>query len=74
MRIKTPIVRDRPKSVHKHYCKYCPSKYFPSDPEADMIKELVMSGRIEKTEAIFPCAWRPEKICKGIAENLCYEE
>lgn len=60
--------------VHKNYCPNCPSNraVFPdSDPEA---KEIEGYPDGERQMFVFPCAWRPNKLCKGICESLDYEE
>jgi len=56
--------------VHKNYCKNCPS-YHGTDPEAEDIAGL--PDGIRQTY-VFPCAWRPEALCKGVCEKLGYKE
>lgn len=61
-------MRKRPTKIHLAYCKHCPSAPgLPSDPEAE---ELAASDYETRKLAAFPCAWRPEKLCKGICEEL----
>ena len=63
-----------PTAPHNDYCPNCPSRMgqlYGHDPEAEMFMELPDG---EKQKAVFPCAWRPEKLCKGICENQNYDE
>lgn len=61
----------RPTKVHVSYCKYCPSKDGASDPESRMIASMPEG---EKQKYVFACAWRNEKLCKGVCEELNYDE
>lgn len=56
--------------VHETYCKNCPSKWHPQDPEAAGI-EALPDG--ERQKYVFPCAWRREKLCKGVCEVLGFD-
>lgn len=67
-----PPVKPRPTLVHEDACERCPSTHYPNDPEADAVKEAVSAGLVDKRHYVFPCAWRPDKICKGIADQLNY--
>lgn len=57
--------------VHKTYCKNCPSKWHPADPESLDIASMP-DGK--KQMHVFTCAWRGEKLCKGVCEDLNYTE
>jgi hypothetical protein len=48
--------------MHKTACKHCPSTHYPLDPEAADILLLPKSERIAHA---FPCAWFPQKYCRG---------
>jgi len=61
----------RPTKVHSKYCKYCPSRDGASDPESRMIAS--MPNGVKQTY-VFSCAWRNEKLCKGVCEELDYQE
>jgi hypothetical protein len=56
------------KPVHKHYCKRCPSH--PSKPLDEEAKDFARLPIELRRLVIFPCAWRPEKICRGIHELM----
>ena len=46
---------------------------FPSHdpgPEAIDIERSYKNGEIDLKIAIFPCAWRPKKYCKGVCDKL----
>lgn len=58
-------------SVHETYCPKCPSHRYPSDPESEDIEQLPEGIR---QMFVFPCAWRNEKLCKGVCEKLNYIE
>jgi hypothetical protein len=69
-----PIVFETVTEVHKNYCKDCPSNraVFPiPDPEAADY-EALPDG--ERQRYVFPCGWRPNKLCKGVCESLDYDE
>lgn len=57
-------------SVHKEYCDHCPSHpRFPLDPESEDIAKLPDGIR---QQHVFVCAWRTDKLCKGVCEQLGY--
>lgn len=58
----------RPREIHASPCKNCPSAHFPPDAECVEIKEC--HDRASQVESAFPCAWRPEKLCKGYCDYL----
>ena len=61
-------------AVHKGYCPRCPSNraVFPKpDPESEDYASLPEGI---KQQYVFPCAWRPSKLCKGVCEQLDYYE
>jgi hypothetical protein len=60
----------RPVEVHLTYCPNCPSHHGPSDPEADDIRQGVRAGLINPHDAVFPCAWRPKKLCRGVCDEI----
>lgn len=79
MKRKTPIVGDyiaqmdakypnRRKEIHKGACKNCPSTR-PPDPESQDIKDHVSKEVFIKQYA-FVCAWRPNKLCKGLCDFM----
>lgn len=53
--------------IHNSPCKYCPSTK-GSDPESDDLKNHV--DKDLRYLLAFPCAWRPEKRCKGLCDFL----
>lgn len=59
---------NRPREIHKAPCKHCPSAHYPPDPESTDIKETW--PREDQLQSVFPCAWRPEKQCKGYCDFL----
>lgn len=60
---------------HADYCEHCPSApHQPSDPETDDIMAEIAAGHATPDEWVFPCAWRREKLCKGICERLGYQQ
>ena len=64
----------RPVAIHAHPCRRCPSAHFSPDPEAEQIAGLVQSGKLTPAEAVFPCAWRPTRICRGAADTYGYTD
>ena len=64
-----------PTEVHREYCNHCPSRGYKvgsgEDPETDWY-----AGHPDgvRQQFVFPCAWRREKLCKGICEVMSYEE
>ncbi|MDB4330461.1 receptor activity-modifying protein [bacterium] len=72
--IPNPILEETITEIHKGYCPRCPSnkEVFPeSDPEAE---EIASYPDGIKQLYVFPCAWRSNKLCKGVCEELCYTE
>lgn len=67
---------NRHKEIHKGCCKYCPSnnnaKAGIIDPECEDIKTL--PKEVIAKEYLFVCAWRPNKLCKGICDYLEIDE
>ena len=57
----------RPTEIHESPCERCPSAHFPPDPEALDMRQW---PRRLQVEAAFPCAWRPEKLCKGYCDSI----
>lgn len=57
----------RPNKIHAAPCKHCPSAHYPPDPEA---LDMLTWPRDQQLEQMFPCAWRPEKLCKGYCDSL----
>lgn len=67
---------NRHKDIHKGCCKYCPSnnnrKSGIIDPETEDFKKLPKD--IIATKYVFVCAWRPNKLCKGLCDNFDIDE
>ena len=63
------IPESRPTEVHKKPCKNCPSAHHPRDPEAQDILDALSRGEVSFEDVVFPCAWRPEKICRGVYDS-----
>ncbi len=61
----------RPTEIHAHPCKECPTVACRTsgieDPESEEIRSCSLAVR---AESVFPCAWRPEKLCKGYADYM----
>jgi len=61
---------NRHKEIHKGCCKNCPSNFDKIngiiDPECEEIKELPKD--VIAKEFLFVCAWRNNKLCKGICD------
>ncbi|MBV9169077.1 MAG: hypothetical protein JOZ81_03190 [Chloroflexi bacterium] len=56
--------RRRPTEPHAACCRHCPSAPGRSlDPEAADI--LASTDAMFLREMLFPCGWRPEKLCRG---------
>lgn len=62
----------RPREIHRHPCARCPSAHYPPDPQA--LDYLTAPREVQLREGIFPCAWRPEKLCKGVCDRLGVRE
>ena len=62
---------DRPCEIHKAPCKHCPSaaatRSGHHDPES---LDYKAAPRDVQIESVFPCGWRPEKMCKGYSDWL----
>jgi len=69
------VLGNKPTDIHKDYCPNCPSRmaqiHGNPDPEAEWVKTLPDG---ERQKYAFPCGWRPEKLCKGVCEDLNYVE
>jgi hypothetical protein len=63
---------DRHKIIHKACCKHCPSKIgMENDCMDDEAKEIAQYPKeVIVREFLFVCAWRPEKLCKGLCDFL----
>jgi hypothetical protein len=74
--VKIPAValsiEARPTRIHTEPCERCPSANYPMDPQVSDIKNLW--SRVDQLESVFPCAWRPEKLCKGYCDLLNVKE
>lgn len=64
---------NRHTTIHKCCCKHCPAdnnrKNGVVDIESKDIKESVSKQAIAK-EYLFVCAWRPNKLCKGLCDFM----
>ncbi len=56
--------------VHSHPCTHCPSEWHERDPEAQDMLDACVSGKLTESEFLFKCAWRNEKICRGLWNRL----
>ncbi len=56
--------------VHLRPCKNCPSAWYPHDPESEELEIACANGEIPEKDYLFKCAWRPNKICKGLFDKL----
>ena len=56
--------------IWKYRCKNCHSAHHKPDPEALDMERWFKAGEIEIEVAIFPCAWRPNKLCKGVCDKM----
>ncbi len=68
--IRLPVTApqpERPKLIHMAPCKDCPSAHHAPDPEA---LDYLTYPRAVQVESCFPCAWRPQKLCKGYCDFL----
>lgn len=67
---------NRHKEIHKGCCKYCPSnnnrKAGIKDPETEDLKAL--PKELIAREYLFVCAWRNDKLCKGICDEFGIDE
>ena len=71
-RIPKIKIAPKPKKIWKTPCKHCPSAYSPPDPEALDFEKAVKTGELSAKEVVFACAWRPQKLCRGICDKLNY--
>lgn len=58
------------KFIWKEPCPNCPSAHHEPDPEALQIERWYKNGEVGLEVAIFPCAWRPQKYCKGVCDKM----
>lgn len=58
------------REIHKMACKKCPTKnglkIGQIDAETQEIKTYPKEIIVQ--EYLFPCAWRPNKLCKGLCD------
>lgn len=66
----TRLTPERPKEVYAKPCKHCPSEWHPQDPEAEDLLNACVEGKISEEDLLFVCAWRREKICRGLWNRL----
>lgn len=63
--------------IHKDYCKACPSNHNAlrgeEDPESKELKESCSKEHLAH-EYLFVCAWRPNKLCKGLCDYMEIDE
>jgi hypothetical protein len=66
---------NRYKEIHKVPCKNCPSVINKLtgtvDPENEEVK---LFTRQEQIKTVFPCGWRPSKLCKGYCDDFSIKE
>lgn len=53
--------------IHDEPCRNCPSAHYPPDPEA---RDIMEWPEAERLKTAFPCAWRPDKLCRGYWDNV----
>lgn len=67
---------NRHKEIHKGCCKHCPThnskKAGILDPESEDIKKC--PKELIAREYLFVCAWRPNKLCKGLCDDMGIDE
>lgn len=67
---------NRHKEIHKRCCKHCPSnndrKKGIKDLETEELKGL--PKELIAKEYLFVCAWRTNKLCKGICDEFEIDE
>jgi hypothetical protein len=74
-RIRIPRVKEletRPREIHRHPCVRCPSAHGPPDPLS--LDYMSAPRDVQLREGIFPCGWRPNKMCKGVCDKLNVKE
>jgi hypothetical protein len=59
------------RQIHKGCCKGCPSS-FRMDEEAQEISR--MPKELIAREFLFVCYKRPDKLCKGLCDNMGIDE
>lgn len=65
------LAERRPLTIHKQPCPKCPSAHYPPDPES---LDVQTWPRAAQRDALFPCGWRPDKLCKGQCDELGFTE
>lgn len=55
--------------VHEKHCGPCPAS-LGHDPETEDLAKLPIELR---RLTMFPCAWRPEKVCRGYVDLMKLE-
>jgi hypothetical protein len=68
--IPPPVRRPRPTEIWDLPCERCPSAHYPPDSESADYKKFYEAGELPAGECVFPCAWRPEKLCRGVCDYL----
>ncbi len=67
---------NRHKEIHKGVCKHCPTHLDKlagrTDPESEEI--LTLPREVILKEFAFVCAWRPNKLCKGLCDAAGIDE
>lgn len=59
----------RPREIHRNYCAHCPSR--PGyEPDPITLDFMTYPFEVRRDEGVFPCGWRPQKMCRGICERL----
>lgn len=66
----SPQLPPRPTEIHDSPCVHCPSEHFAIDPEAEDLLNACARGDISQSDFLFTCAWRGEKICRGLWNRL----
>jgi hypothetical protein len=56
--------------IHRQCCPQCPSDTTEHDPESLDIAAGVKAGEIRPLDAVFPCGWRRQKLCKGVCDQI----
>lgn len=73
---KNKLFPNRHIEIHKACCKHCPSnnnrRAGIKDPETEDLKGL--PKELIAKEYLFVCAWRNEKLCKGICDKFGIDE
>ena len=69
-RIRVPVVAvslEPVTEIHATPCALCPSAHYPPSEE---VEDIHTWPRDLQIESAFPCAWRPEKLCRGYCDEL----